>query len=106
LVIDDALIEIKTTKDFKVRREYFDSTHRYYLLFRIGGISGCKGHMIKKLGIYFSRHGHLWLFDVSAVIKEKRLSSFVGWLRNERDRACEVEVWLVLFENSITTLAS
>jgi hypothetical protein len=82
LVIDDALIEIKTTKDFVVRREYFDQLIGYYILFRIGGIEGLsKNHSIKRLGIYFSRHGHLWLFNVNDVIKEKQLSEFINWFK-------------------------
>jgi hypothetical protein len=82
LVIDDAIIEIKTTKDCKVKRDYFDQLIGYYLLFKIGGLSGApKGHQIKQLGIYFSRYGHLWLFDVSAVVKENQLAAFIRWFK-------------------------
>ena len=82
LVVDDALIEIKTTKDFEVRREYFDQLVGYYILFRIGGINGLpKSHSIKRLGIYFSRHGYLWLFKVSDVVREKSFSKFVAWFK-------------------------
>ena len=82
LILDDALVEIKTTKDFKVKREYFDQLIGYYLLFRIGGVNGLpKSCSIKKLGIYFSRHGHLWLFDVNTVINEKKLPGFLRWFK-------------------------
>src|SRR5882724_6725827 len=54
----------------------------YYVLFRMGGIEeGPACHQIKRLGIYFSRHGYLWLFDVSTVIKEKELSGFIRWFK-------------------------
>lgn len=84
MVIDDTLIEIKTTKKFEVKREYFDQIIGYYILFRIGGIDGLsKTHSIKKLGIYFSRYGHLWLFKVSDVIDEKKLPKFISWFRKQ-----------------------
>jgi hypothetical protein len=52
------------------------------ILSKIGGIDGApKGHSIKKLGIYFSRHGHLWLFNVNTAIEGNSLSSFVGWFK-------------------------
>jgi hypothetical protein len=82
LVIDDALIDIKTVKEFELKREYFNQLIGYYVLSKIGGIQKApKGHQIKKLGIYFARHGHLWLFDVSAIIQEKQLSDFIGWFK-------------------------
>ncbi|MDE3067802.1 MAG: hypothetical protein KGJ60_09655, partial [Verrucomicrobiota bacterium] len=84
MVIDDALIEVKTTKNFVVERKYFDQLIGYYILFRIGGIDGLpRTHSIKKLGIYFSRHGHLWLFKVSDVIDEKKLPKFINWFKKE-----------------------
>jgi hypothetical protein len=82
LVIDDSLIDIKTVKDFKVKREYFDQLIGYYVLSRIGGIEGSpKAHSINRLGIYFSRHGYLWLFNVGEVLKEAQLPSFLDWFK-------------------------
>ena len=82
LVIDDALIEIKTTKHFRVERSYFNQLVGYYVLSKIGGIEGApKGHRINRLGVYFSRHRHLWLFDVRTVVKERELSGFIRWFK-------------------------
>lgn len=82
LVIDDTLIDIKTTKHFKVKREYFDQLVGYYILFRIGGIKGLlKRHSIKRLGIYFSRHGYLWLVNVGDFVKENQFSKFIAWFK-------------------------
>jgi len=82
LIIDDALIEIKTLGDFELERSYFDQLIGYYVLSRIGGITGAsKNHPIKKLGIYYSRHGHLWLFKVSDIVKEKQFSKFIAWFK-------------------------
>ncbi len=82
LVIDDTLIEIKTTKHFEVKREYFDQLVGYYTLFRIGGIKGLpKGHSIKRLGIYFSRHGYLWLVKIGDFVKGGQFSKFIAWFK-------------------------
>ena len=82
IVLDDALIEIKTIGDFELERSHFDQLIGYYILFRIGGIEGLpKAHSIKKLGIYFSRYGYLWLFKVGDVIKEKQLVPFLRWFK-------------------------
>ena len=82
IVIDDALIEIKTVGDFRLERSYFDQLIGYYILSRIGGIEGLpKTHLIKKLGIYFSRYAHLWLFKVSDVINEKEVGRFISWFK-------------------------
>lgn len=84
VVLDDALIEVKTTKNLEVKREYFDQLIGYYILSRIGGIDDLpKTHSIKKLGIYFSRHGYLWLFKVSDVVDEKTLPKFISWFKKQ-----------------------
>jgi hypothetical protein len=90
VVIDDALIEIKTVKDFQLKREYFDQLIGYYVLFRIGGIEGLpKAHSINRLGIYFSRHGHLWLVNVKDVVKEASLPSFIDWFKKRAKEAAQ-----------------
>lgn len=84
VVLDDALIEVKTTKNFEVKREYFDQLIGYYILSRIGGIDDLpRTHSIKKLGIYFSRHGYLWLFKVGDVVDEKTLPKFISWFKKQ-----------------------
>lgn len=84
VVIDDAIIEIKTTKDFQIKRDYFNQLIGYYTLSRIGGISGLpKAHVIRKLGIYFPRHGHLWMFNINTAIDEKRFSIFAAWFKTQ-----------------------
>jgi hypothetical protein len=82
MVIDDVMIEIKTMGDFELERGHFNQLIGYYILSRIGGIEGLpKTHSIKRLGIYFSRHGYLWMFKVSDVINEKQLSKFISWFK-------------------------
>ncbi len=80
LVIDDALIEIKTVRHFRVEPDYVRQLIGYWILSRIGGITGSPwGHEVKRLGIYFSRYAYLWLFHVSTVIEAKQLPCLIAW---------------------------
>ncbi|MCD6423792.1 MAG: hypothetical protein J7L42_06735, partial [Elusimicrobia bacterium] len=41
LVIDDAIVEIKTTKKLELMRRYFDQLIGYYILYNIGALMAC-----------------------------------------------------------------
>lgn len=87
LVIDDVLIDIKTTKFPEFRRDYFNQVIGYYILSRIGGIGGASPKSdIKNLGIYFSRFGVLRSMPVKEVVDEASLPSFIDWFK---DRAIQ-----------------
>lgn len=82
LVIDDAIIDIKTTKRSNLARDYFDQLIGYYILYKIGGIDGMpSNYEIKRLGIYFSRYAYLLFIDVRDVIKEGTFPNFVKWFK-------------------------
>ena len=82
LVIDDAIIDIKTTKKLNLTREYFDQLIGYYILYKIGGIEGMPSNCeIKRLGIYFSRYGYLHFIDVRDIIREDTFPNFVEWFK-------------------------
>lgn len=87
LVIDNMMIDIKTTKKFELQRAYFNQLIGYYVLYRIGGIDGMpSGHGIKRLGLYFSRYAYLYVINVRDIIDEDTFSNFVEWFRK---RACK-----------------
>ena len=80
LVIDDAIIDIKTTMKLKLKTEYFTQLMGYYTLYEIGGIDGMpREHKIKRLGLYFSRHAVLWYIDVQEIIDESTFPHFIEW---------------------------
>lgn len=82
ILIDNALIEIKTTKYWKIQRYHFNEIVGYYILSRIGGISGAPSrHKIDRLGIYYSRYGELYTIPVKAAINERRLQAFIKWFK-------------------------
>ncbi len=80
LVLDETMIDIKTTKFLQIKREYIDQLLGYYALYRLGGVTGMpEGHMIGHLGIYFSRHGYLYTCPVSQLVQETTFLDFLFW---------------------------
>jgi hypothetical protein len=90
ILIDYTLIDIKTTKLMKVRRDTYNQLIGYYTLATIGGIDGLrKGHPIDKLAIYFSRFGELVTFKVPDVIEQDKFPSFVQWFKDRVEQENE-----------------
>lgn len=66
IILDSLLLDIKTTKEFKFRREYWRQLIGYYALnMREGNMYG----EMKELGLYFSRYGVLYKFP-APVLKD------------------------------------
>ncbi len=88
LVIDDTLVEIKTTKKLQLPRKYFDQLIGYYCLYKIGGISGLPQDCeIENLAVYFSRHAYLHLIPVKDCIREVNLEKFIEWFKKRADKS-------------------
>jgi hypothetical protein len=80
LVIDDAIIDIKTTKELRLKREDFNQLIGYLVLHEIAGVGGLNPKpVITKVGIYFSRFGYLHTINVSDVVDRERWPAFVEW---------------------------
>ena len=80
LLIDDALIEIKTTKSRSIRPEHFDQLIAYLALARLYGVDGLSAKpRIKKLGIYYSRYGNYLEFDLEDVLDGPSFREFLKW---------------------------
>ena len=83
LIIDDKLIDIKTTKKLELPLSDFCQVVGYLLLHRIGGTSSGSGEFkIEQLGIYYARYGYLFLFNVKDLISENSLNKFTKWFEN------------------------
>jgi len=82
MVIDDTLIDIKTTKNLKFEREHYNQLIGYYILSKIDKTSGLN-EKIKKIGIYFSRHGILQTIPTSQIDENPKFDSFVKWFEKE-----------------------
>ncbi len=64
LILDNRLIDIKTTKHFRLPLDYWAQIVGYLVLARRKGIK------LNRVGIYFSRYGKLWTVDVGPREKE------------------------------------
>jgi hypothetical protein len=79
LIIDDMIVEIKTTKELHVKRADWNQLIGYYILTTVGGIEGVgPKYTINRIGIYFSRFGELITVKMN-IVNRKRLKSFIEW---------------------------
>lgn len=91
LVIDETLIDIKTTKKLELTRDYLNQLIGYYILYKIGGVDSMPSkHEIKRLGVYFSRHAYLFTIDVRDVIRQDTFLNFVAWFKKRAGEKYEI----------------
>lgn len=81
-IIDNKLIDIKTTKNLSLKLNDFCQIIGYLLLYRISGSlcnTGIVDSEINKIGFYYSRYAYLFTFDVKELIEQKSLKEFTSW---------------------------
>lgn len=82
LVVDDTIIDIKTTKKLTIERSYLNQVLGYYILHHISGIGELKPKPeINKVGIYFSRFAYLYVVPLSDLIDWTTFPKFVEWFK-------------------------
>jgi hypothetical protein len=86
LVIDDSLIDVKTSKHLTFERAIFNQVIGYYVLSHIGGLDGCSRAGIKHVGVYYARYGILHRIQVSNCTAHSELPTFVRWFTNRARR--------------------
>ncbi len=80
LLVDDALIEIKTTKSRSIRPEHFDQLIAYLALAHLYGVDGLSAKpRIKKIGIYYSRYGDYLEFALKDILDGPGFREFLKW---------------------------
>lgn len=83
LLLDDCLIDIKTTKNPRLDIRDFFQLIGYYLLHGLDGIrcanSQTAAHQINYLAIYFSRYGYLWKAAVDEVLPPSSARDTAKW---------------------------
>ncbi len=82
MVVDDMLIDVKTTKSGKLDVSQFHQLVGYYILTQIGGVNGNRSRQINQLAVYYSRYGELLTFPV-IVLLNARFPQLVKWLRDK-----------------------
>lgn len=89
LLVDDTLIDIKTTKNFRLDAEHFFQLLGYCVLHRIAGIGDLEPKReITKLAIYYSRHAYLEVFELQGIVNPKTFPKFVKWF-SVRAKQCK-----------------
>ena len=82
LLIDDLLIDVKTTKKLDFQTTFFHQLMGYVVLHEIAGVGDLKPKPpVTKAGIYFARHAHLHVFQLDAVIDRDSFPEFVRWFK-------------------------
>lgn len=83
LLLDDCLIDIKTTKNPHLDVRDFLQLVGYYLLHGFDGIEcgepKTKMHEVNWLAIYFSRYGYLWKVPVNEVLPPDSVRDTAKW---------------------------
>lgn len=83
LIIDNTLVDIKTTKELKITRPIFNQLICYYLLYLIGGIDGHINTKIDILGLYFSRFDTLWKIPIKNIGSPDKFNKAINKLKSK-----------------------
>lgn len=83
IIVDDMLIDIKTTKNLELKISDFHQLIGYYMLSRLGKINDEYDLDLKTLAIYFSRHGVLYSIPIDIIFKNTNMDKFLIWFENK-----------------------
>ena len=75
LIVDNLLIDVKTTKNIKFSIKYWRQLVGYLTLIDIQG----KYTPINQAGIYFSRYGYYFTFNTERVYHHNKYNEFKKW---------------------------
>jgi hypothetical protein len=82
LLIDETLMEIKTTKKLELNRDTFDQLIGYYALHIIAGVNELNPKPeIKTIAVYFSRYAYLHTINLNEVINPQSFPAFIEWFK-------------------------
>jgi hypothetical protein len=83
VLIDDTLIDVKTTKRLLFTAEMFRQLVGYYVLSKVGGIAhGVRPKpQIRHLAVYFARFGVFASLPVERVVTASNFPAFLHWFK-------------------------
>ena len=82
LLLDDVLIDIKTTKFLALNRDNLNQIIGYYFLFLIGGIGQPPEETtINFVCIYYSRYGVLYKIAIKELLEKCDVRKFIDWFK-------------------------
>ena len=86
LIIDDKIIDVKTTKKWSMRRRAFNQLLGYYTLLQIDHIEHIDPKPeIQRLSIYFSRHGVMHTYQIRDLIEKDDFEQFKEKFERRRE---------------------
>jgi hypothetical protein len=88
LIAGDALVDFKTTKAGEVTAAFLDQLLGYSLLVRHQRRIDPAFPEIKRLGLYFCRHGHLWVQDASLWASHPDFAEVERWFFDHAKEVC------------------
>jgi hypothetical protein len=87
LILDDTLIDVKTSRHLTFEREVFNQVIGYFALSCIGGVDGCSRLAIKHVGVYYARYGLLHKIPIDDCISRGELPNFLRWFTRRAGKA-------------------
>jgi hypothetical protein len=81
LVLDDTLIEVKTTAKLRIETHDWRQLIGYAALNEHFPIGGGKPLRIRQVGFYFSRHAYLATWPLNQLVDMDKFAAFAAWLR-------------------------
>ncbi len=86
LIVGDMLVDIKTTKNDTIKTEYLNQLLGYFLLARKQRAIDPTLPIINRIGIYYSRFGHLHSFEASCWTDHPGFSKTEQWFSKRIER--------------------
>lgn len=77
MIVDDTLIDFKTTKYLSFTQDHYNQLIGYYILSKLGKINESEDIPISRIGIYFSRHGILHTISADEIENHQNFPKFV-----------------------------
>jgi hypothetical protein len=88
LIIDDMLIELKTTKKPEFQTPYFYEIMGYVTLSQLRGLDSLQQKPELHTGaVYFARHGYLFSFDLAQASGGHISETFLQWFKDRAELA-------------------
>ncbi|MCH7904056.1 MAG: hypothetical protein IH944_05745 [Armatimonadetes bacterium] len=82
IILDDLLVEVKTTKRAGIQATEIYQLLCYVLLCEIGGLGNAAcDHRLSRIGIYRSRHACLTTWPVEDVVDMTQYDAFLEWFK-------------------------
>lgn len=79
LIIDDTIVEIKTTVDFGLKSDHFLQLIGYYITHIAKKENQKGGNVIRNIAIYFPRQGIWWKRSLESIASDKQFLELSDW---------------------------